>query len=887
MEKWLNEEEAAKYLKMDKSTIATLVRSGNIPAHDMNNIWMFDVTELDCWLNGPSNRLRYNSEREISLNLLRLLSQSTTTSLHELLGEVAHLMREWSNCSSVGIRLEDHGDFPYFESRGFPPEFIQMENRLCSTDENGQVVKDSQGKPVLECMCGNIIRGRFNPSLPFFSKNGSFWTNSTSDLLASTSEKDRQSRTRNRCNGEGYESVALIPLRHGDVILGLLQFNDFQKGKFSEEKVALLENLASTIALAIIEYKAKETLQKSEARFRSYFESPIVGIAITSPKTGWLEVNDRLCEMLGYTRQELLQKTWTELTYPEDLAPDLTLFNQVLGNEIDSYAIDKRFMRKNGAIIWTSLSVRCVRQADGKVDHIIALLFDITERKTTEETLQQFKIIFDTINYGIATADLKGVLTYVNEFFAAAHGYKVEELLGQPITLLHTAKQMEHVARLIQQLQSNGRFDPQEVGHRRKDQTEFLMLMTGLLFKDVNGIPHGVAATAIDLTERKQLENQLLQAQKMDSIGRLAGGVAHDFNNMLGVILGHLDLIQTKLPLEHFAYANLKEIRKAAERSAELTNQLLTFARKQHIAPKPIDLNEVIENELKMLRRIIGENIDLVWIPDTGLSATLIDPGQVNQILTNLCINARDAITGIGKIVIETKNIRLNEIFCANHKGFVVGDYVTLIISDSGCGMTKETIVNIFEPFFTTKQISRGTGLGLAMVYGIIKQNNGFIDVYSEPGKGSTFKIYFPQYQGAVEKIPNKDDLAIVGGSETVLLVEDEQAILDTIRIMLENLGYTVITASTPKEALRIAAAHSGEIKLLITDVIMPEMNGKDLAQQLSSVRSNIKCLFMSGYTSEIITHQDLLEKGIHFIQKPFSSKDFAQKLREVLESED
>ena len=299
-----------------------------------------------------------------------------------------------------------------------------------------------------------------------------------------------------------------------------------------------------------------------------------------------------------------------------------------------------------------------------------------------------------------------------------------------------------------------------------------------------------------------------------------------------------------------------------------------------------LDLNETVEGMLKMLRRLIGEDIDLSWLPGKDLWPVKMDPSQIDQILANLCVNARDAISGVGKMTIETGNRIFDEDYCAAHPGFVPGEYVMLAVSDNGCGMDKETQLHIFEPFFTTKEMGKGTGLGLATVYGIVKQNNGFINVYSEPGQGTTFSIYLPRHIGKAEQTQKEDPSEPAAhGSETILLVEDEPTVLEMTRMMLEKLGYTVLAAATPGEAIRLAEAHTGEIHLLMTDVVMPEMNGRDLVRNLLTRYPNLKSLFMSGYTADVIAHHGVLDPGVNFIQKPFSIKNLAAKVREVLDN--
>jgi two-component system, cell cycle sensor histidine kinase and response regulator CckA len=388
-----------------------------------------------------------------------------------------------------------------------------------------------------------------------------------------------------------------------------------------------------------------------------------------------------------------------------------------------------------------------------------------------------------------------------------------------------------------------------------------------------------------DVTEHRKLEAQFIQAQKMESVGRLAGGVAHDFNNMLSVIVGYSEMALAKLdPLDPI-HEDLQEIYEAGVRSTDITRQLLAFARKQTIAPVALDLNEAVKGMLKMLHRLIGEDIDLAWLPKNSPLPVMMDPSQVDQLLANLCVNARDAIHGVGRVTIETEEVVFDEAYCADHHGFVPGEYVLLAVSDDGCGMGPDTLAKIFEPFFTTKAVGRGTGLGLATVYGIVKQNNGFINVYSEPGKGTTIKIYLARQTDAQVKVLSDSPANIpMGHGEIILVVEDETSILRFTKRMLEELGYTVLAAESPNQALELAEKRPNEIDLLITDVVMPEMNGKELSHRLHEAYPNLKTIFMSGYTANGIAHRGVLEKDANFIQKPFSAESMAQKVRATLD---
>lgn len=384
--------------------------------------------------------------------------------------------------------------------------------------------------------------------------------------------------------------------------------------------------------------------------------------------------------------------------------------------------------------------------------------------------------------------------------------------------------------------------------------------------------------------QHRALQDQMIQAQKMESVGRLAGGVAHDFNNFLGVIVGYAELALLRVHPNDPLHADLLEIAKAAKRSTEVTRQLLAFARKQTISPRVLDLNEVVEGMLKMLRRLIGEEIELAWLPDPALWRVKMDTAQIDQILANLCVNARDAISGVGQVVIETHNVTLDAAGCAERSGVRPGEYVMLSVSDNGSGMDEATLGSIFEPFFTTKDVHQGTGLGLATVYGIVQQNNGFIDVDSEVGKGTTFAVYIPRHVGEITApIVETPEIPRSRG-EAVLLVEDEPSIMHMGRAMLERLGYRVVAVGSPHEALRHARANAGAIDLLITDVVMPGMNGRELADTLREHDGKLKLLYMSGYTADVIAERGVLEEGVEFIPKPFTMTELAVKVRSVLD---
>jgi signal transduction histidine kinase/CheY-like chemotaxis protein len=452
---------------------------------------------------------------------------------------------------------------------------------------------------------------------------------------------------------------------------------------------------------------------------------------------------------------------------------------------------------------------------------------------------------------------------------SAAHSKKERE---KPVVLSH--RDIENLMTLVGKIN----WDVEGIDYRL-DMAEDHPLY--FLFQSINLIKEEFDAI---FKERKLFEQQLIKSRKMEAIGTLAGGIAHDFNNMLGVIIGHTELATAHVGPSHPARHDLKQISDAAQRSADLTRQLLAFARRQPAKPKVLDLNGTISGMLKMLKRLIGEDTDLAWMPGANLWAVKIDPAQIDQILTNLCVNARDAASGAGTITIHTANVVVDEAYCATHPGILAGQYAMLAVSDKGSGMDGATLENLFEPFFTTKEVGKGTGLGLATVYGIVKQNKGHIDVDSQPGHGTTFKIFLPRTQLPVEKKREPEPDTLARGTETILVVEDEQSILDLCKIMLERSGYTVISARTPSEAIKQASLNMESIHLLVTDVVMPEMNGKELKERIDTFKPNLKALYMSGYTADVIIHQGIIESDVHFLQKPFSVHTLANKVRAVLD---
>ena len=573
--------------------------------------------------------------------------------------------------------------------------------------------------------------------------------------------------------------------------------------------------------------KTEKFLQESEKRFRNLMENvdavAVQGYGFDGTTQYWNKASEML---YGYTQQEAIGQSLLDLIIPPDM-------REVVLEEMRKMAESGRpipsgellLKHKDGSQV-PVISHHVIVEVPGCERELFCLDIDISERKRAETTLRQseekFRTLVNTAPFGIQLTDLDGKIVYSNPAHHQIQGYEPDKLIGMYLWDLTADDDRREKIRAYYQDIISKKIEPTMYTTREKtrDDREIDVEVNWDYIQNGKDDVTGVISIIEDVTERnkadaerEKLQKQLNQAQKMEAVGRLAGGVAHDFNNMLGVILGYVELAFEKIDSSQELYSDLEEIQKAAERSADLTKQLLTFARKQIIAPEVLDLNDAVDSMLKMLRRLIGEDIDLSWLPGDKLWPVKIDPSQVNQILANLCVNARDAIAGVGKLTIETRTTNFDQAYCAGHAGFITGDYVMLAVTDNGCGMDKETLNNLFEPFFTTKNMGEGTGLGLAIIYGIVKQNKGFINVYSEPGQGTCFKIYLPRHhadsQIRDDALPTQP---VPTGNETILLVEDEPAILRMTRMMLERKGYSVLPAATPAEALSIANAAAVKI---------------------------------------------------------------------------
>jgi PAS domain S-box-containing protein len=508
-------------------------------------------------------------------------------------------------------------------------------------------------------------------------------------------------------------------------------------------------------------------------------------------------------------------------------------------------------------------------------------------RAAAERAHARLAAIVESSGDAIIGKDLSDLITDWNAGAERLYGYTAAEVRGQSVAVLVPPELAEEQAALMERIQRGEHVEPFETVRLRKDGRRVEVLLQVSPIKDEAGSIIGASAIASDITEQKQLQEKLLQSQKLEAVGRLAGGVAHDFNNLLTVINGYGEVLLTRLKADDPLRGFVEQVTRAGARAASLTRQLLTFSRKQVLAPRLLDLNTVVVETEQMLRRVIGEDVELATRLRSGLDRVLADPVQVEQVILNLAVNARDAMPKGGQLTLETKNVQLAETYTRLHPGVAPGAYVLLAVSDTGQGIPKEHLPHIFEPFFTTKEIGKGTGLGLAIVHGIVKQSGGHLEVYSEPGLGTTFKVYLPRAKE--EPRARRSDTNLRGtprGNETVLLVEDDEAVRVLIHQVLHEAGYSVLEAAHGGEAVSLCRQHKGPIQLLVTDVVMPLMGGRQVAETVRRGHPEMKVLYVSGYTDDAVVRHGILEEEVNFLQKPFTPTALARKVREVLDED-
>jgi PAS domain S-box-containing protein len=710
-----------------------------------------------------THRKQAEEEREATIRLLSMLNSEN--GFHDMIKLISMFLHDWSGCEAVGIRLREGNDFPYFEAKGFPVEFVLAENKLCVENLDGQIALDEIGNPQLECMCGNVLCGRTDPSKPFFTAQGSFWSNCTTELLATTTEADRQARTRNRCNGEGYESVALIPLRMGKTTFGLIQLNDKRPGRFTPDSIALMERMANSIAICLAQRKAQQDLRAKEQQLSRVMETSPVGITQVDAEGEITFANLQAEKILGLSRDRLTGLTynapaWKITDYEGNPLPDDELpFRRVMATHEPVYDVRHAIAWPDDKRVWLSINAAPLLNESGQLEGMVASLTDITENRRREE-------------------------------------------------------------------------------------------------------------------ERKGLEERLHRAEKMEALGQLAGGVAHDLNNILGVSTIYSELLQEKIPEDSALRKYVDNILSSMEKAAAIIQDLLTLARRSVIASDVINLNSVVSDFLKtpVFEKIQGfhPNVTFRAQNDENLLNIKGSSLHIEKTVMNLVSNAAEAISGKGSVTIRTEN-RYLDAPVSGYESVNEGDYSVLTVSDTGMGIPAESMGKIFEPFYTKKTMGRsGTGLGLAIVWGTVRDHHGYIDVQTEVGKGTIFTLYFPmtreELTGEQRKIPMEQ---YMGNGESILVVDDIAEQRDVADRLLKRLGYTVHLVSSGKEAVEYLK--NDTVDLVLLDMIMaPGMDGLETYQRILEIHPRQRAIVVSGFSeTERVKKAQELGAGA-YVSKPY-----------------
>jgi two-component system, cell cycle sensor histidine kinase and response regulator CckA len=625
-------------------------------------------------------------------------------------------------------------------------------------------------------------------------------------------------------------------------------------------------------------------VSERDQRYRSLLEQTQEAVSV-SVEGKVVFANPAFVEMFGYQRP-LLGVPVTIFFAPGSREQVQQIVEDRLRGRPAPQLYEAVGLRADGSTFDLEVRVTPV-DFEGKMGYQ-AILRDVTSRKRMEaglrESEERYRLLFERSLSGVYRSTVDGRILECNRAFAAMMGYATPaEAMAQPAPEFHASPRDRQA--FLSRVRREGSLVNYEGQARRKDGTLIWVIENVSLLRDEDG-EETLLGTVFDISERRRLEEQLLQSQKMEAIGRLAGGISHDFNNLLTAVTGYSDLLLSQLPEDDARREFAEEIRKAGQRAAGLTHQLLAFSRRQVLEPRILDLNAVIANMERMLRRVIGEDVELTTALDPELWRARADPGQIEQAILNLVVNARDAMPRGGRLTIETANVEIDAQFARNYESVQPGPHVMVAVSDTGVGMDAELQARLFEPFFTTKERGKGTGLGLSTTYGIVKQSGGSIWVYSEPGVGTTFKVYLPRSEGPLDAPAAAPAPAPRTGTETVLLVEDEPEVRRLVERLLRMRGYSVLSCAGPAEAIAAAKSYSGTVALLLTDVILPGMNGRELARVLAETRPGLRVLYMSGYTDAAITQQGILEPGTAFLSKPFAPDALARKVREVLEAD-
>ncbi len=984
-------------------------------------------------LHNDDRRRQAEAERAVTVRLLEAVNRHDD--MEGLIRAATLLLRDEFGLDAVGVRLRHGDDFPYFETVGFPPDFVRAESTLCIRDPQGQPQRDTEGKPLLACMCGNVLAGRFDPSQPFFSPRGSFWTNSTSDLLATTTEADRLTQTRNRCHDQGYESVALVALRHGNETLGLLQFNDRRTARFGPQRISLFERLADHLAIAIAHRNDRARLREGQeqlARIAATVPGTIFSFLVRPDGSMAMPfATESLHEIYGIRPEDVRTDATSALAkiHPDHIGRVMASIREAV-QTLQPWRQEFIVRGTRDGDIWVEGHTVLHREPNGDT-MAYGFLWDVTARKRAEIALQgsraelsaiyhhapimmclidedgriaqlneaarRFAGLHDGVEIGMRGGDLIGCLGALDDPRGCGYGPKCARCTMRQVVMdtLATGKahirvetepaivrgnrasdislavstaritvdgkhrvllciedetarkkaerelrQSEHRFRALVEnapagifVQTEGRFaylnryatamfgaasptdligQPvidrvhpefrarvQERIRTVRDERQPVPIMEetycrldgSTLDVEVSAVPMefgGMAAALVfcrDIADRKRLEAQLFHAQRMEAVGRLAGGISHDLNNILTVTMMNVSLLREMAAGQPEFEETLEDIDAVTRRASDLTRQLLLFSRRSVIQARSLSPNELISNLLKMLKRLTREHIDLQYLPGQDLPLIRGDIGMLEQVVTNIVVNAQDAMPSGGRLTITSDLADIPAAQRPTSPDARPGRFVRISIADTGCGMDDPTLAKIFEPFFTTKEPGKGTGLGLATAYGIVKQHGGWITVESAPSRGSTFRIFLPAAAAPESEFPRAHTRAPIpkGGDETILLVEDESSVRRSLSAFLRRQGYRVVEAENATRALDVWKSHAHGVDLLLSDMVMPgQMNGLELARCLREEAPDLPVIISSGY-SEVLARQQG-PTDVAYAPKPCAPHELAALIRRCLD---
>jgi PAS domain S-box-containing protein len=825
-----------------------------------------------------TDRKRAEAERESTIHLLSLLNKHSD--LNELITEVAEFMREWSGCEEVDIQLGEDGNILYFETEDYSEKFAQPE-KSAGADEGAVMIERSD--TALRCMCGEVMCDRINACRENFTPNGSFWTNSVTDILGVFEKEGAPSRSRRCCiEHDGYESIALVPLRYGTETLGLFHFKDTRPDRFDEYMVSQFERLGVNLALGILERISQQALVDSEKKYRRLVElSP--GLIAIQRGEKFVFINRTGAALLGANDpDEIIGRSIYDFMYPgfQNLVNERVVGSMEDGGRSPVY--EQRVICLDGTEKFIEVvGTRVLFEGDTAV---LINAHDITERIRIEEALLQseekFRNLFESSKDPIFFTSVEGKFLDVNRAGELLFGFPKHELYKMNVQDFYHDPDDRDIFRGI--IEKHGFVKDYEIVYKNENGETIDCLETAVLTRsNDDGSIVGYQGIIRDVSEKKKLEEQVIRAQKMEAIGTLAGGIAHDFNNILATIMGYSSFLKSKAAKYEELFDGLDIIEKASVRASELTSQLLAYTRKSAREVKTLNVNRIVSEVYGLISKTFEKSIDISLDAKQDVPPIEGDESQIYQVLMNITVNAQHAMPKGGTIEIKTFSERIEKVIENTYFNISPGDYVTIRVSDTGIRMDRETLSRIFEPYFTTRGDHGGSGLGMSVVFGIVKSHNGCILIDSSPGKGTVVTLHFPVSRKSESDLrPLSED--IIGGTECVLIVDDEITILEMTSTILKESGYTIFSANTGKKGIELYR----EIRpdLVILDFKMPDMDGRDVLTELMGIDSNVRVLIATGFVDSD-NRKFLMESGaIGFIRKPFKTREIIAKVREVLE---